>query len=92
MPILSRIEGPTDLKGLSYEELAELSQDCRDVIIKKMEYFKEGQSDKHTRDILGVLRVRGDKVDRAYIETWAERLDLSEVWQAILRRSTESQT
>ncbi len=34
MPILSRIEGPTDLKGLSYEELAELSQDCRDVIIQ----------------------------------------------------------
>ena len=34
MPILSRIEGPTDLKGLSYEELAELSQDCRDVIIE----------------------------------------------------------
>ena len=34
MPILSRIEGPKDLKGLSYEELAELSQDCRDLIIQ----------------------------------------------------------
>ena len=34
MPILSRIEGPQDLKRLSYEELAELSQDCRDVIIR----------------------------------------------------------
>ncbi len=33
MPILSRIEGPGDLKGLSYEQLAELSQDCRDLII-----------------------------------------------------------
>src|SRR6185295_10607850 len=33
MPILSRIEGPRDLKGLSYEQLAELAQDCRDVII-----------------------------------------------------------
>src|SRR5215831_13953545 len=34
MPILSRIEGPKDLKGLSYEQLAELSQDCRDIIIQ----------------------------------------------------------
>src|SRR5712692_12085155 len=34
MSILSRIEGPQDLKGLSYEELAELSQECREVIIR----------------------------------------------------------
>ena len=34
MPILSRIEGPRDLKGLSHAELAELSQDCRDIIIQ----------------------------------------------------------
>ena len=30
MPILSRVEGPQDLKGLSHEQLAELAQDCRD--------------------------------------------------------------
>ena len=34
MPILSRIEGPQDLKGLTHEQLAELAQDCRDVIIE----------------------------------------------------------
>ena len=34
MSILSRIEGPKDLKALSYGELAELSQDCRDIIIQ----------------------------------------------------------
>ena len=34
MPILSRIEGPKDLKALSYEELAELSRDCREIIIQ----------------------------------------------------------
>jgi 1-deoxy-D-xylulose-5-phosphate synthase len=33
MSILSRIQGPQDLQGLSYEELAELSQECREVII-----------------------------------------------------------
>ncbi len=34
MSILSRIEGPKDLKTLSYGELAELSQDCREVIVQ----------------------------------------------------------
>jgi len=34
MPVLSRIDGPRDLKGLSHEELAELAQDCRDLIIE----------------------------------------------------------
>jgi len=34
MSILSRIERPQDLKGLSHEQLAELSQDCRDVIVE----------------------------------------------------------
>jgi 1-deoxy-D-xylulose-5-phosphate synthase len=34
MPILNRIEGPQDLKGLSHEELAEVAQDCRDLIVQ----------------------------------------------------------
>ncbi len=34
MPILSRIESPRDLKGLDHDQLAEVAQDCRDVIIQ----------------------------------------------------------
>src|SRR5438876_11738133 len=34
MPMLSRVNGPQDLKGLSHEQLAELAQECRDVIIQ----------------------------------------------------------
>jgi 1-deoxy-D-xylulose-5-phosphate synthase len=34
MSILSRVQGPQDLKRLSYGELEELSQDCREVIIQ----------------------------------------------------------
>ena len=34
MPILSRIDGPQDLKALTHEQLAELAQECRDVIIQ----------------------------------------------------------
>ena len=57
-----------------------------DVIIKKMEFYKEGGSDKHLRDITGILRISGQEIDRAYIASWAERLGVMEIWEAILRR------
>ncbi|MGH7242400.1 MAG: hypothetical protein ACREJD_03160 [Phycisphaerales bacterium] len=48
-----------------------------DVILKKLVFYKQGQSDKHLRDIAGMIRVLGwsDKplsgepgIDRAYLE------------------------
>jgi len=60
-----------------------------DVIIKKMEYYKEGGSEKHLRDITGILKVSGDMVDRDYISQWANQLGLIEIWEAIIRRLGE---
>jgi hypothetical protein len=57
-----------------------------DVILKKMEYFQLGESEKHLRDIAGILRVAGERVDRTYIDEWAERKGLTEIWDAILAR------
>lgn len=57
-----------------------------DVIIKKMEYYQEGGSDKHLRDVAGVLRYCGASIDRTYIERWADRLGLRETWDAIVKR------
>lgn len=57
-----------------------------DAIIKKMEFFREGGSDKHLRDIAGVLTTSGEQIDLAYIERWVERLSLSEIWHAIVER------
>lgn len=54
-----------------------------DVIIKKMLYYQEGGSDKHVRDIAGVLRVQGDRLDRSYIERWAAKLGVLELWHMI---------
>ncbi len=60
-----------------------------DVIIKKMEYYREGGSDKHLRDIAGVLKVSGDTLDRDYVRDWASRLGLAEVWESVLQRVQE---
>jgi hypothetical protein len=57
-----------------------------DVIIKKLEFYREGGSDKHLRDIAGMLRVSGSRIDRGYIEAWVRKRDVDDIWQAILAR------
>jgi hypothetical protein len=47
---------------------------------------KEGGSEKHIRDILGVLKIRGAQIDRDYISDWARQLNLVEQWELILSR------
>jgi len=57
-----------------------------DVIIKKMEYYKEASSDKHIRDVMGILKISGELIDLEYISLWAKRLKLDDIWKPILER------
>ena len=57
-----------------------------DVILGKMQYYREGGSEKHLRDIAGILKVSGEQVDHQYVAEWADRLGVAEIWQAVLRR------
>ena len=57
-----------------------------DVILKKMQWYKKDCSERHIRDILGVLKVQGSEIDDRYIESWLEHLDVGEVWQQIRAR------
>jgi hypothetical protein len=56
------------------------------VILGKMIYYRQGGSEKHLRDIAGILRIRGAAVDREYISDFARQLGLREIWDAILKR------
>lgn len=55
-----------------------------------MTYYREGQSQKHLRDIGGILRVQGGKLDRDYIADWATRLGVEDVWKQIELQESES--
>jgi hypothetical protein len=57
-----------------------------DVVVKKMEHYKEGGSEKHLRDITGILKISGAEVDRRYIESWASRLGVTDIWEKVLHR------
>jgi hypothetical protein len=60
-----------------------------DAILKKMEYYRAGGSDRHVRDITSVLRTSGDEIDTSYIDRWADVLGLSDIWRAIVARLRE---
>jgi hypothetical protein len=52
-----------------------------DIILKKLEFYREGGSDKHLRDIRSMLKILRDNVDRAYIERWAVKLRVEDEWR-----------
>lgn len=76
-------------RGRTLEITSELSAvfaSPEDVALKKMVYFQEGGSTKHLRDIVGMLSMQGDQLDRAYLREWAERLGVTDVWNDLLPR------
>jgi len=54
-----------------------------DIILKKLEWVKQGASSRHLDDIKGILSIQGDKIDRDYIITWAERITVKELLKEI---------
>ena len=60
-----------------------------DVILKKLEYFREGGSEKHLRDIVGVLKITGPEIDRNYLDRWAITLGLSGLWNQVSDAAAE---
>lgn len=57
-----------------------------DVILKKLQYYREGASDKHLRDIGSMLKVSGGEMDFAYLERWARELKVEDLWGLCRRR------
>jgi hypothetical protein len=55
-----------------------------DVILGKLIYYRDGGSEKHLRDINGILDISGEIVDPKYVEEQAKLLGVDDLWQAIL--------
>ena len=53
------------------------------VILMKLAYFKEGNSQKHLDDIEGILSVSGEHVDVASIQDWVQKLGLEQEWEKV---------
>lgn len=56
---------------------------AEDTVLAKLDWYRQGGgvSDRQWRDILGVLKVQADALDRAYLREWAARLKLTDLLQ-----------
>ena len=52
-----------------------------DIILHKLEWYRLGDevSDRQWSDILGVIQVQGERLDRAYLQKWAEELGVADL-------------
>lgn len=64
-----------------FENLTANLASPEDIIIKKLVFYQEGGSEKHLRDIRGILS--NTEVNKSYIENWIEKLNLKKEWDQI---------
>jgi hypothetical protein len=51
------------------------------VILRKLEFFQEGGSEKHLRDIAAMVAESGAEIDFAYLDQETQARGLSAAWQ-----------
>ena len=60
---------------------------AEDTILSKLEWAKLGESERQLRDVHGILEVKGESLDRAYIERWLDDLGVRELWMGVQARA-----
>lgn len=57
---------------------------AEDTVLAKLEWARDaGGSDRQLEDVGGILEVSGGRLDRAYIERWAESLGVGDLWRQV---------
>lgn len=79
---------PLQAWGLAHRQLVEIGggqaiwiAPIEYVILKKLEYYREGRSEKHLLDIRGMLAVSGDEIDFSFLNAQVAGLGLSAEWE-----------
>lgn len=88
------VAGGTPLDALQLSRRREVDLDGRrifvhppeDILLQKLRWFRAGgeTSDRQWRDVLGIVRVQGARLDRSYLEAQAEILQVSDLLERAL--------
>ncbi len=59
---------------------------AEDTVLTKLEWYRMGGevSDRQWRDVLGVLKVQGKRLDLAYLRRWATELGIADLLERAL--------
>lgn len=62
-----------------------------DIVLSKLEWYRMGGevSDRQWRDVLGVLKVQGERLDLAYLRRWADALKVADLLERALTEARE---
>jgi hypothetical protein len=65
-----------------------------DVLLSKLVYFQlsGGVSEKHLRDIAGMMKLLRENLDRDYITEWAAKLRVADEWASVQKRVDAAST
>lgn len=53
------------------------------VIVRKLQYYREGRAEKHLRDVRAILAVSGEQLNRAELTEWIQRRGLEAEWKQV---------
>lgn len=55
-----------------------------DIILSKLQFYQQGGSDKHLRDIAGIINGQRLALDYQYIQDWSQRIQVDQEWNTVV--------
>jgi hypothetical protein len=78
---LERLKHAVPVRLVTGEQSFVLADTAENTILRKLEWYRRGGevSERQWRDVVAILRLSGERLNRDQLVTWAERLGVSDL-------------